>query len=363
MNERVMQFRVGVTVIATLLISGILVLLFDGLPTIGVQPYVIYLRFTQAPGVTDGTPIRKSGIRIGRVRRLQFAEDFGGEIAREGGVVVTAEIDAPRTIYTRERPQIGKSLLGDAFIEFIRDPSGELGPALEPGVTIVGTVVADPLQFIGNIEGSLSTAITSVARTSEEIGSLSRRINDLLISNDEQLVRIVTKAEQSLDGIQQAVNSANGLLGDPKLQQDIKDVATRLPKVLKELDESIVSLKPAMQRADAILADIQQVSKPLGERGPALIETIDHASQKLDQALGDLSNLTRSITSSEGTLGRLLKDPSLYDEVHGLAQNVTELTRELKPIVRDVRSFTDKVARHPETLGVRGAIFPSSGIK
>jgi phospholipid/cholesterol/gamma-HCH transport system substrate-binding protein len=36
--------------------------------------------------------------------------------------------------------------------------------------------------------------------------------------------------------------------------------------------------------------------------------------------------------------------------------NVNHLTLELRPIVDDVRVFTDKIARHPEQLGVRGAL-------
>ena len=35
----------------------------------------------------------------------------------------------------------------------------------------------------------------------------------------------------------------------------------------------------------------------------------------------------------------------------------------LPPIVNDARVFTDKIARHPEVLGVRGAIKKSPGIK
>ena len=44
-------------------------------------------------------------------------------------------------------------------------------------------------------------------------------------------------------------------------------------------------------------------------------------------------------------------------------QNVQELSTQLRPILNDTRVFTDKIARHPETLGIRGAIQRSPGIK
>ncbi len=85
MDERVIKFRVGVMVLATLFIAGILML--------AVRRYAgrwcatcipIYMHFDDAPGVTEGTPVRKSGILIGRVRTVRFAE--------QGGVIVEAEI-------------------------------------------------------------------------------------------------------------------------------------------------------------------------------------------------------------------------------------------------------------------------------
>ena len=86
MNERIMQFRVGVMILATILIAAILVLLFMGSSPLLHGTYTIYIKFSDAPGVTRDTPVRKAGIRIGRVRNVQFADD-------DAGVIVTAEID------------------------------------------------------------------------------------------------------------------------------------------------------------------------------------------------------------------------------------------------------------------------------
>ena len=66
-----MKFRVGVMVLATLFIAGILVLLFGDTRSLVSGSYTIYIHFTEAPGVTDGTPVRKSGILIGRVHKVR----------------------------------------------------------------------------------------------------------------------------------------------------------------------------------------------------------------------------------------------------------------------------------------------------
>ena len=64
-----------------------------------------------------------------------------------------------------------------------------------------------------------------------------------------------------------------------------------------------------------------------------------------------------------GSLALLLHDRQLYDHLNRAVTNVDEITRKFKPIVSDLRVFTDKIARHPEKLGVRGAIERSPGIK
>jgi len=45
------------------------------------------------------------------------------------------------------------------------------------------------------------------------------------------------------------------------------------------------------------------------------------------------------------------------------AANVKNLSGDLRPIVDDIRVFSDKIARHPESLGVRGALDRRPGLK
>ena len=92
MDDRIVKFRVGVMVVATMFLTGIMVLLFGDVQSY-FRGYTIYIHFAEAPGVTDGTPIRKSGIRIGRVTKVNFAP--------QGGVIVEATIDRDVELYAR----------------------------------------------------------------------------------------------------------------------------------------------------------------------------------------------------------------------------------------------------------------------
>ena len=60
MDDRIIQFRVGVLVVATCIITAILVVLFGELPRIASRQYTLYVAFKEAPGVTVDTPVRKA---------------------------------------------------------------------------------------------------------------------------------------------------------------------------------------------------------------------------------------------------------------------------------------------------------------
>ena len=94
----------------------------------------------------------------------------------------------------------------------------------------------------------------------------------------------------------------------------------------------------------------------LGERGEEFVNRIDRATSKLDVLLDDLSGFTRGLSGSQGTLGQLVNDPELYNNLNSAIRNVNQLTKDLKPILNDARVFTDKIARDPGSLGVRGAL-------
>ena len=58
----------------------------------------------------------------------------------------------------------------------------------------------------------------------------------------------------------------------------------------------------------------------------------------------------------EGTLGQLLYSREMYDDVARVINNVEFLTEQLRPIVRDMQTFSNKIARDPSRIGVGGAI-------
>lgn len=357
MDDRIVQFRVGVTVLAALFITGILMVLFGGLPNLRTGSYNVMIRFDDAPGIAQDSPVRKSGKLIGRVRTVDFDDD--------GTILVQARIDGDVKLYRQEQCRISTTLLGAANLEFVR---GNVKPSPEDlvheGDVMQGSVQSSPLDAITNLEGGLSEAIESVAKTSEEVGRLARELADLVNSNQEPFGRVVVKAEQSLDTIRKTAENFQEFFDDPELRDALKSSLQELPAVLGDLRDAVEGIKSTVASADKNLRNLEGLTQPLGEQGEEIVSKLNQTLGRVDGLFENLNNFTESLNRSEGTLGMLMNDPSLYQNLDRAAENIADLTRQVRPIMHDARVLMDKLSRDPGgEIGVRGALNRRSGIK
>ena len=355
MNDRMMQFRVGVVVLATAIIAGILIVLFGDLPSLVQATYPLKISFADARGVSNGTPVRKNGILVGRVADVELDE--------KGGVSVVADIDSYVPIYKDEQPRIASTLLGDAEIQLV--PGRVVPPRqrLAPEEVLVGAVSRDPFEAFATLEPKLGSALESLTQASESVTKLSANLDRLLLGEDDTFSKMVAKTEKALDAFSLAMDNINDVMGDANARANLKQTLNGLPEVMNDLRTTVQGIGTTVDTADRNLRNLEGLTRPLGERGEGMVAQVDKTIGRLDEVLQQATLFTRALNESEGTLGKLVRDPKVYDDLAQAAANVNNLTKELRPIVDDVRVFTDKIARHPEQLGVRGALDRRPGLK
>ncbi|MBU6221117.1 MAG: MCE family protein [Planctomycetes bacterium] len=355
MNDRVMQFRVGVMVLATAIIAGILVVLFGDLPSLVQATYPLKMDFADARGVSQGTPVRKNGILVGRVATVTLNE--------RGGVTVVADIDSYVPIYKDEQPRIAGTLLGDAEISLV---PGRIVPPrqrLAKEEVLTGAVSRDPFEVFATLEPKFGATLDSLAEASASVTKLSTNLDRMFLGEDDKFENMVRKTEAALDNFSVAMNNINDVMGDPKAREKMKAAIEALPEVLADLRTTVQGIGTTVDTADRNLRNLEGLTKPLGDRGGEMVAQIDRTIGRLDETLRQASLFTKALNESQGTLGKLVRDPQVYNDLAQAAQNVSKLTKDLRPIVDDVRVFTDKIARHPEQLGVRGALDRRPGLK
>ena len=79
-----------------------------------------------------------------------------------------------------------------------------------------------------------------------------------------------------------------------------------------------------MKKVDGVLTNTENFTRQLNDMDLA------GTMQKMDRAVGNLEQTTAKLNSNEGTLGLLMRDPSLYDNMNATMQSADSLLIDLK---------------------------------
>ena len=367
MDERVVQFRVGVFFLAAFIATGILLVQFGNLPKL-VGTYRVKVRFDNAGGITKDTPVRKSGILIGRVHNVELIDD-------DRKVLVTLNIQSNKTIYQDEEPIVTRDLLGDTAMVFM-PKWDKRAPHLPIDTSKIqpGRLSDDPTGLKRALEGPINTVQETgeaLTAASKKLGEAAERVEKILNEDAQRDVRdILHDAAKSLKVVQK-------VLGDEENQSKLADALSKLPKTLDSMNHTFVATdetlrqftersgpdrKTAIERMIDTINMTERTLSKFSEGDHPPVDEIADALHDLHQITGKLASIATTVDEGKGSLGKLLNDPELYERLNRIARNVEQLTRELRPIVEDAHVLVDKGARHPGVF-IRDAIKPGVGIK
>jgi phospholipid/cholesterol/gamma-HCH transport system substrate-binding protein len=420
MNDQKQRFRIGLFVLGSFILLGGLVLLFGRSPTLWKSRTRYTVVFTDAAGVAPGAPVRRSGFRIGEVQDLVLDEETGE-------VRVTLLIDKEHVLRQQDQPTLVHGVLGgDVSIDFIPRRGAPAEPTPVPaGSVLQGVTQADvatvldqtsslapdtrqtlhdfrrSLQHIDSLAGEMEKAtrdlVPELRRTNEEIralaratretipelrrtndqmqqtahhwGSLGERLDAFLHANQDKLTQALDRFNDTLTRFGQVFSDENqrnlsATFSNVRAGSEHLDGLTRSTEgLVAESRQTIHRVNDSVARADDVLANLQRATQPWAEHSGAVMKNLDESSDKLNRTLGEIRELLRVIAREDGTLQHLCADPALYNNLNDAATMLCHTLPRLDRTLHDLEIFADKIARHPEVLGVRGAVAPSSGIK
>ena len=361
MEDRSKQFKVGVVVVATVLITMLLVVFtsdFSWLPF--RNQYQLQVLVPQAPGVAPKTPVRRRGILIGRVATVEDTDE---------GALITIDIDEGKHVKTNEEARIQTSLIGDAVVEFTPVRPSQGAQQVQPGgVPLQGFYNPSPLDLIANLQGDLKQTIQSLGRAGDEVSILAERMNSVLGGQDvERINRLMTSTESAMENFSSLTAKLDDLLGDEQYRAQLKEGMSRLPQVISDANEIMQVLEVAVVSADENLKNLQGLTQPLGERGPEIVDAMESSADNLSELLGEIALLAKNLNSDSGTIGKMIHDDQLYQELAGVVSQLQLTVAQATGTVTDVRGMindplimrrirqildnvwvaTDKIARDP----------------
>jgi phospholipid/cholesterol/gamma-HCH transport system substrate-binding protein len=226
------------------------------------------------------------------------------------------------------------------------------------------------MQIIHRLERQVTTTLTAFEETSREWQKLGSNVNALVETQQGDLDAVIERAAVALHQFTQTMQTANvtlteanEILADPQLQQDLKATVAALPQMVNETRQTISAARISVQKIGENLDNLSQATDPLAEHSRSMVVKLDGSLGQLESLLTELNAFAKMVNTEDGSLQRFAADPELYENLNDSAAALSSLVQSLDPVLRDVRVFSDRIARHPELLGISGAIKGSSGLK
>ena len=253
-----------------------------------------YAAYDQINGVQNASPIMMKGVKIGSVTGLSF------DPARSDKVVLRFTIKREYRIPTDSEAKIfSNGLMGAKAIEITY---GTADTYLQKGDTLRSSRDRDLMDVAGSeldfFKQKVSQLTTDLSRTLENL-------NDLM--------------ETNAGNIAGTLGNLNSVTGD--MAQIISAEKNSLKSALENLSKFSDMLGDNAERVDSIIGNVNRVTAQLSDEEFAL---------KLSQTVEHLDELVARIGQGEGTVGKLMNDPALYDSLDKASDNLAALLADLK---------------------------------
>tara|TARA_B110000503_G_C7162768_1_gene420450 strand:+ start:490 stop:1440 length:951 start_codon:yes stop_codon:yes gene_type:complete len=252
---------------------------------------VFFVKYKNVEGLATSAPVTINGLNVGKVNDIKFADG-------NGGLVVKFTVDNAFVFSKTSKVRIysdgligGKSL--GIFLEY--DPKN----IAKSGDTLSGAIDGGMLDAVTKALGPLEDRLTS---TLISVDSMLLSVNDIL---DKDTRLHLKQAIQNLNGTMSSLNGASG-----KLNTLIANNAGKMDRTFTNLDEMSLNFSKfsdslAQIQTGKLVADLQDV-------------------------IGRFDAIVTGLDNGEGSVGKLLKDEKLYENLEGAS-------KELEKLLEDVR--------------------------
>jgi len=330
------EMKAGVFLGVSLFLIGALILIMGRERQIFAKQSEFHTFFKDVKGLSVGAPVRLGGISIGRVAEVSFDRTH-----KEYKVHVTLLINNKYLDEVKPDSTVmidTQGLLGDRFISLT---PGNVEESAPPGSRLTSSEIADIGQVLVRAQAAVDNTTQITERlnksleglspdTFRDIASASRSIAEIaqavktengfihrLIYNEadgKKMMNSVTSTSQSLSEIMQEVRSGKGLIHGLIYEKTGSEAVSELFKASRNVSQASENLSLILQQAregSGLIHDLLYTEVQPG----AVAKRIDEILSSFAQTATNVRIASEALSRGTGTLGALLVDPKLYDNL------------------------------------------------
>jgi phospholipid/cholesterol/gamma-HCH transport system substrate-binding protein len=274
------EVRIAITTIAALCILVFGINYLKGLNLFKPSSY-FYVKFSDVNGLAKSSPVFADGFKVGIVRDILY------DYIHPGNVAVEVELNTAMRIPKGSRAQIASDLMGGLRLNLL---------------------------------------LTNNSRESYQVGdTLSGELNAGLMASVSQLVPQIERMLPKLDSI---LTSLNAIAGDPSIRASLHS----LQRTTANLDVASSALKRVMK------SDVPQIAHKLNSIGDNFVAVSNNlkgidfqaSMNKVDSTLNNVKAITDKLNNKDNSMGLLMNDTHLYNNLNSTFMNASSLMEDLK---------------------------------
>lgn len=247
-----------------------------------------YVVYDNIEGLTLSSPVTINGFIVGKIQEISF------NAKNDARLKVTLTVDNNFKFSKNSKAELYETgLIGGKAIAIV--PVFDEAEEAKNGDVLTATVKKGLLQSL-------------------DLGSLQLKLEGLVVSADSVLT------------------SVNSVL-DNDTKANLRSAFAQLNATIASLENTSESLNKLIvnSKLDSTLTNFNELSSNLVEITDSLADVgLAGTVKNLESAVGNFNNVLSSIESGEGTLGKLVKDEALYNNLENATKELEELLEDIK---------------------------------